>query len=79
MGMKQMNSALGCDDVSCAAEIGGALGARYMLTGSVGKLGSKLNISLILFDTEQVKVISRVRQKVDNRKQIDDTYYRRWF
>jgi hypothetical protein len=65
LGMEKMKSALGCDDVACLADIGGALGADQMLTGSVGKLGSTLSISLTLFNMRDMKVERRVRQKVE--------------
>lgn len=64
LGMEKMKTALGCEDLSCAAEIGGALGVNLMTTGSVGRLGSKLMISLVLFDTQQVTVINRVRESI---------------
>ncbi len=64
LGMERLKDALGCDDVSCAAELGGALGSDLMLTGTVGKLGSKLTISLTLFDVTAVKVLSRAQQSV---------------
>ena len=35
---------LGCDDVTCAAEIGGALGAEFLLAGRVAKLSNNLII-----------------------------------
>lgn len=66
LGMEKMKSALGCDNESCLAEIGGALGADFMLSGSVGRLGDKLNISLVLFDQATVKVKGRVRESVPN-------------
>ncbi len=31
---------LDCDDVSCAAEIGGAVGADRILAGSIGRIGN---------------------------------------
>ncbi len=70
LGMEKMQTALGCDDVACAAEIGGALGAPLMLSGSVGRLGSTLNINLTLFDTQAMEVKERVRQAVATREDL---------
>jgi TolB-like protein len=43
----------GCDDSSCLAEIGGALGVNKLLTGSVGKLADTFVISLVLMDVRK--------------------------
>ena len=44
----------GCDDASCIAELGGALGAQFLITGQVGKLGSLFTLQLKLIDIETV-------------------------
>jgi TolB-like protein len=44
----------GCDDASCVAEIGGALGAQFVITGQIGKLGTTYNLSLKLVNIETV-------------------------
>ena len=44
----------GCDDASCVAELGGALGAKYLISGQVGKLGSLYTLQLKLIDIETV-------------------------
>jgi hypothetical protein len=55
-GMKDM---LGCDEVTCASEIGGALDASFTLSGTVGKLGDKFVISVTLFDNQSLKAVER--------------------
>ena len=51
---------LGCmDDSSCLAELAGAMGARLVVYGSVGKLGKNIIISLNLFDSEKAKSAGR--------------------
>lgn len=52
----KMRELVGCDAVKCAADIGGALGTRYLLTGSVRKLGKRLFINLSLIDTQEQNV-----------------------
>ena len=44
----------GCDEASCVAELGGALGAQFLITGQVGKLGSLFTLQLKLIDIETV-------------------------
>ncbi|OGQ77270.1 MAG: hypothetical protein A2289_02260 [Deltaproteobacteria bacterium RIFOXYA12_FULL_58_15] len=43
LGLDKMKDALGCTDLSCAADIGGALGVDFVLTGSVSNLRSSEN------------------------------------
>jgi hypothetical protein len=50
----------GCNEASCIAELGGALGAKYMITGSLDRLGKRYIITLKLIDIEQVRAISTV-------------------
>jgi hypothetical protein len=61
LGFEQQKQMLGCsdDNASCLAEIGGALGAPYILSGSIGNLGKKHNINLKVLETSKSKVISR--------------------
>jgi TolB-like protein len=44
----------GCDEAACVAEVGGALGAQFVITGQIGKLGSTYNFSLKLVNIETV-------------------------
>ncbi len=59
LGVEQMKDALGCSDVACAAEIGGALGAPYLVAGQLGKLGKQAVLSLRLMDTQAPAVLER--------------------
>jgi hypothetical protein len=58
-------SLLGCDDQSsaCMAEIAGAYGARYLLSGSVGLFGGEVVMSLILVDTTTARTLSRTNTR----------------
>jgi TolB-like protein len=47
----------GCSEASCIAELGGALGAKYMITGSLDRLGKLYILTLKLIDIEQVRAI----------------------
>jgi TolB-like protein len=66
VGFEKEKTLLGCsDDSSCLAEIGGALGVDYMLTGQVGQIGSRFRISLILVDVKKGKVAGRAADYCD--------------
>lgn len=49
--MEAAKAELGCDTSSCLAELAGAMGARFVLFGSVSRLGTTTTIALSLFDS----------------------------
>jgi TolB-like protein len=52
--------AMGCEsDASCLAELGEAMGARFIVHGSVGALGSTTIVHINLFDTQQSRAVAR--------------------
>ena len=54
---------LGCSaDMSCLAEIGGALGVSLLVVGQVGKVQNSFVVSLRLISTTEVKVLNRVSE-----------------
>ena len=55
-GTKQ---SVGCSDESCFVEIGNALGAHYLLSGSVGLLNDVYLISVKVINIRKVKVVGR--------------------
>jgi TolB-like protein len=66
VGFEKQKALLGCsDDSSCLAEIGGALGVDFMLTGQVGQIGSRYRLSLILVDVKKGKVAARAADFCD--------------
>ena len=50
----------GCDEASCIAEIGGALGAKFMITGSFDRLGANYILTLKFIDIERVAALITV-------------------
>jgi TolB-like protein len=64
LGHERLKDAMGCDDISCAAEIGGALGVDYLLTGSVNKLGSNVIVTLHLLNTRTHASLARGKATV---------------
>jgi len=59
LGVEKMKDAVGCDDISCAAEIGGALGAPFLVAGGLTPLGKQVVLSLRLIDTRKPAVLAR--------------------
>lgn len=61
LGFERQRKMLGCaEEASCLAEIGGALGADYLLSGQVGQIGTRYHLSLQLFDARKARVLGRV-------------------
>jgi hypothetical protein len=50
---------LGCSDVTCIAEMGGAMGAERVLTGSVGQVGELFVLNLKIVNTRLASVEAR--------------------
>lgn len=50
---------MGCADSSCLAELAGAMGARYVVFGDVGRLGSLILLNLNLFDSSTATAVQR--------------------
>jgi TolB-like protein len=66
IGFEKQRQMLGCaEDSGCLAEIGGALGVDYVLSGQVGQIGSRYHLSLQLLDSRKAKVASRVARFAD--------------
>lgn len=63
LGVEALKDAVGCDDVQCAAEIGGALGAPYSISGVLRPLGKQVVLNLNLMDTQGLKVVARASQR----------------
>ncbi|MBN2359991.1 MAG: PEGA domain-containing protein, partial [Deltaproteobacteria bacterium] len=55
-----LKQAVGCSESTCLAEIAGAIGATYIIAGSVGKLGSAYQLSLTLIDQARAQTVDRV-------------------
>ncbi len=59
---EQSKMLVGCDDASCLAEIGGALGVQYLVSGSAGRMGDTYLLHLKLIDIREARVANRVAE-----------------
>jgi TolB-like protein len=68
LGIERQKQLLGCSDNqgSCLAEIGGALGARWLVMGTVGRFGSKLRLDLKLIDATSGRAVRREGRVLDH-------------
>lgn len=73
LSYEAQKQALGCDaGSSCLAEIGGALGVRYLVSGTLGKIGESYAFNLVLTDIDTAKVESRVSENVTEQGKLLD-------
>lgn len=54
----------GCDDDRCVSEIGGALGAEFIVAGDIGLQGSRYMINIRLIDISKAETVNRVSRSV---------------
>jgi TolB-like protein len=61
LGMERQRQLLGCseDQSACLAELSGALGARFVLSGSLAKLGEVWQLSLQTLDSQRAQPVGR--------------------
>lgn len=56
---ERLKDVLGCDDLTCASEIGSALGVAWLLTSSAERVGTEILITLTMLDARRADVRSR--------------------
>ncbi len=59
--LEEAQTLAGCDVVSCAAEIGDALGAEQLVTGQLGRVGSTWILSLTRTERSTLKALARTQ------------------
>ena len=64
IGFEKQRQLMACDSQSCIAELAGSMGVDYVLTGSLGKLGSKYLFNATLVNTHSAEVEGRVSKTI---------------
>lgn len=59
IGLERLKDTIGCNDVSCMAELGMAAGVRQLIGGSISKVDDALLVTLQLIDTQRAAVEKR--------------------
>jgi len=66
LGFEKQKKMLGCEeDSACIAEIGGALGVKLVLVGSIGKIGALYRVDLKVLDTQKAGSVRRQGTNVE--------------
>jgi len=66
LGFAQEKKRLGCLDVQCLAEIGGALGVDKIIIGTVSRLGKSLVLDLRLVDAHRARILASGNERIQN-------------
>lgn len=62
--LEEQKTLLGCTDDSCLAELGGALGVRYMVVGNISLFGNSWLLNLKLLDVTKVEVAKGLSRSI---------------
>ncbi len=68
VGLERLKDLTGCSDTACTSEVAGAIGARFVLAGSVSKLGDDIYFNLKLIDTATQVVTRREHHVADDER-----------
>ncbi|MEL6543640.1 MAG: hypothetical protein AAFQ82_03380 [Myxococcota bacterium] len=60
LDLEQARDLIGCDDVSCSAEIGLALQTERVVLGTIGRIGGRVHLALKVVDARSSKIVRRV-------------------
>ncbi len=69
--VQREKSRLGCQDVSCLAEIGGALGADRIVTAGLNRFGDTYLFTLQLVDVRRARVVRDAQEKLSGSNQAE--------
>lgn len=72
LGVERQRVMAGCEESSCAAEIGSALGADKLFSGTLGALGNLRVLTLTLLDASKGIVEARQSVTVDDERQLPE-------
>ena len=64
LAVEKQKDVVGCDDSSCMAQLGGALGADYVLYGSLGRLDQSYQLSLTVVRASANAVAARLAKSL---------------
>lgn len=66
LSMEHEKQQLGCDQVSCLAEIGGALGASAIINGTLTRIGSLYLLALRRVDVRHAQVLKEGTERINS-------------
>ncbi len=76
VGFEIQKQTMGCSDASCFAEIGGALGVDFVVSGTIGKVGETFVVNLRLIDIKKSETKNRIGESIAGRVELLPDYIR---
>lgn len=76
LGFEKTKELIGCDGLSCAAEIAGALGVDSIIYGNFSRLGKKYVLTLAWLDQRNTTSLGRVSESIGDTEENFDTAVR---
>ena len=71
VAMEKDKQQLGCDQVSCLAEIGGAIGAASIVTGTLTRIGNLYLLALRRVDVRHAQILKEGTERVGSANEGD--------
>ncbi|MBL8910117.1 MAG: hypothetical protein JNM17_05360 [Archangium sp.] len=59
LGVERQKQLMGCSESACMAELSGAIGARFVMSGALAKLGDSFQLTLTVLDTQRSQPVGR--------------------
>jgi hypothetical protein len=72
LDMESQKQVLGCDDNSCLAQLGGALGVPYLFNAQLGRMGTRIILTLKIIAIEDAKVVVRKIERAKDEGALDE-------
>jgi hypothetical protein len=70
LDLEQQKLLAGCSEDACLADLGGALGVKWLVTGNAAFIGKSLVINLKVLDTQSVFVVSSASRRLEGREEL---------
>ncbi|MEW5743561.1 MAG: hypothetical protein AB1938_31910 [Myxococcota bacterium] len=72
LGVERQRQLLGCaeESASCLAEIGGAMGAPWLVSGALTRAGALYRLDLKLVSTREARALARVGRTVSSHEEL---------
>ena len=70
LGRERQAQLLGCTETGCMAELGQAMGARYIVSGRLDKVGDQFVLVSSIYDSNTSRAVGRSRQETDELEQL---------
>jgi hypothetical protein len=68
VGFEKTKETVGCDEASCVAELGSALGVEYLVVGNLATLEGSIVLTVKLIDVKHARVLARANRMAEGGK-----------